>query len=892
MIRGLTWLLILLTAIPPELPAQRVYGGGQIQGGGQIKVSPPGVYADAVNGNDANAGTFEQPVKTLAQALVLERAHSGTPVILRAGTYYPPDNGLSITSQDSGSTWSAYTDPNTAIMEQVEISGGLNVTAANGFTWTDIGAWGGAGQDEWTVDVTECNDPCLHPDATHVRRFDQAYYQKSGNTDGVRVPFAYTTNGTYLRHKANCFATSQGADSILLTSSITGCAAGHYEAWDRFKFQGTDVLNTYHGIGLGDIEIEVVEKFVFSRKRLLSASGGVAILTKAIDSTIGGDGDHGFVCEASTVANSCDPANGAGNQGHRYRIGNCLPGSTGCIAKANALHTFYYDRCPGCASSVTTPAATGTIHYFADAGENPNTDKFIIPQCCTLSGSDRSALVYMKLNAANVSFYGIQFKYSNYMIDQNGDDGFQGMVNIPRSAAVDVEVSSNISFDRCVFAHTGGHGIQWRTMPGQPNQAPASGSVTYSLIYDTGGFGMKVGEGAVKDDPQSAMPGPFLFQNNEIYAVQRYNMTGIGGLIWIGNAHDGKILNSKLHDAYQGGISVGKRLARTFSAAPSWTYNWEIGYNEIYGIGHGVTDDEGAIYLSSALSAGCPALPTACIWIHDNKMHDITHAWADLDGYGGNGIYPDKGASNIISERNLVYRVSQSGIFQNNPGKATDTDNYSLNNTYRNNIIAYFGTTASLNTDRKREAMRTRGGGPNALFADHNIFYANGASTDSCSGSPTFQSCYQWSTVDCNGVTVPPTQNFSLQCNTYFDATSTPLLFVTTVPTTLSNACHPSNTSFTYTLYPTLATWQSATGEDQGSTNTNPGFVNPLCSLSTPAACWADASQDNYNFSGSPPTGFTALNYSAMGRTSTPIGSAPTVAFTFPVNELNPSTQY
>ena len=89
-------------------------------------------YADAVNGNDNNAGTLASPFRTIAQGLAATRAAGGSSnqLILRSGGVFVIDKTIELSASDSGLTISAY--PNDLPASPV-ISGGVSLA---GLTWS------------------------------------------------------------------------------------------------------------------------------------------------------------------------------------------------------------------------------------------------------------------------------------------------------------------------------------------------------------------------------------------------------------------------------------------------------------------------------------------------------------------------------------------------------------------------------------------------------------------------------------------------------------------------------------------------------------------------------------------------------------------------------------
>ncbi len=125
------------------------------------------------------------------------------------------------------------------------------------------------------------------------------------------------------------------------------------------------------------------------------------------------------------------------------------------------------------------------------------------------------------------------------------------------------------------------------------------------------------------------------------------------------------IRHNEIADLFYTGISCGW----------DWTYEENpahdnlITKNHIHDIG-GPLSDMGGIYLLS---------PQPGTVVSYNLIHDVTCA-----SYGANGLYADMGTSDVLFEKNIVYRV-QTNCFQ---------QSYGANNTIRNNIFWQSGEAA------------------------------------------------------------------------------------------------------------------------------------------------------------------------------------------------------
>ena len=136
-------------------------------------------------------------------------------------------------------------------------------------------------------------------------------------------------------------------------------------------------------------------------------------------------------------------------------------------------------------------------------------------------------------------------------------------------------------------------------------------------------------------------------------------MSAVG--VWVGHSPENKIIHNHIHDLHYTGVSVG------------WQWNFEpskavgnlIEHNHIHDLGHGLLSDMGGIY-TLGVSPGTR--------LRYNVVHDV-----NARAYGGWGIYPDEGSSEIVIEKNLVFRCRDGALFAH----------HNRNVTAENNIFAF-----------------------------------------------------------------------------------------------------------------------------------------------------------------------------------------------------------
>ena len=367
---------------------------------------------------------------------------------------------------------------------------------------------------------------------------------------------------------------------------------------------------------INDVEVDDFEKWTMSKLRLKEVDTSAKVAY--LTGPTYRDMNNGFI------------------RGHRYLLEN--------VKEAlSQPGEWYLDR----------SSSPWQLIYLARPGESPDKDVVIVPQLPELVVGDRLSYV---------TFKGITFAHDNWVVPPEGHGSLQSEPHVP--AALSFRGSNNIIFDGCTIAHTGGWGVEFVTGDGEPSH---HNQVVNSVLWDLGTGGIRVGAYYQRDDTEDSVSHDNLFQNNLITAGGRVLPSGIGMGIWIGNSPGNTITHNEIYDIYGGGIGV---CVPTPRGCP-FPHDNTISYNHVYKQGQGLISDFAGIYVATYQTTGNKVL--------NNWVHDVTHAFGDEDGYNGIGIYLDNITSNVLVQNNLVYRASQSVIF-NNRG---------ANNTWTNNILAY-----------------------------------------------------------------------------------------------------------------------------------------------------------------------------------------------------------
>jgi len=321
-------------------------------------------------------------------------------------------------------------------------------------------------------------------------------------------------------------------------------------------------------------------------------------------------------------------------EGHRYLVENVKE-------ELKRPGQWYFDR------------PTSQLTYIPREGERPENAVVIVPQLPQLIIAE---------NLSYVTFKGITFSHDNWVVPPQGHQSLQSEPNV--SAALSFSNSNHITFDSCTIAHTGGWGLEFVTGDDGPSHDNLAQN---NVLYDLGTGGIRIGRYHQKNDSEDNVTHDNVVQNNLMAAGGRILPAGIGMGVWIGNSPGNTVTHNEIYDFYGGGIGV---CVPTPSGCPFPRDN-TVSYNHVYQQGQGIISDFAGIYIATYKTTGNRVI--------NNRVHDVTHNFQEPDGYNGIGIYLDNITSNVLVSNNVVYRASQSVIF-NNRG---------ANNTWTNNILAY-----------------------------------------------------------------------------------------------------------------------------------------------------------------------------------------------------------
>jgi len=366
----------------------------------------------------------------------------------------------------------------------------------------------------------------------------------------------------------------------------------------------------------------------------------------------------------------------------------------------------------------------GVLYYRPMPGEDMARAQAIAPALQQLLRFDGS----LDHPVHNIVLRGLTFSYTDWTMSDTGWEDKQSAPSLPAAVEGTTVLSSTV--ERCVFTHLGQDAVGF-------GRGSKQNQIMKNEMSDLGGGAIKIGDADSMVLPNefvpSAPPGgerrgfqrgagqeraaemaKFLLDTNNyqiepgyphseaeastdnVISDNRIHDTGqvfaSAAAIWIGQSNGNTISHNEIHDTTYDGISVGW----SWGYGPSAAVNNIIEYNHLYNIGRGLLSDFGAIYVLGSQPGTI---------VRNNLIHDVRR-YDGSGGYFGFGIYLDSGSSEVRVQNNIVYRADD-GIHEN----------YGMDNTVDNNVVAFTRYQASLRTHAAPNQQ--------SLTFEHNILYAS-----------------------------------------------------------------------------------------------------------------------------------------------------------------------
>ena len=306
------------------------------------------------------------------------------------------------------------------------------------------------------------------------------------------------------------------------------------------------------------------------------------------------------------------------------------------------------------------------VSYRPLAGEKLASAEIIAPRL--------DELLIIK-GASNVVLRGLTFSHTDWEMPDDGYTDRQAAVHVPGDLRAEAAV--NCAIERCEFSHLGGYAIDF-------GRGCQRNHVIENTIFDIAAGGIRLGVPDEKKPDASSANHSNIITDNEMRALGRVNAPAVGVLILQSGTNH--VAHNHIHDLYYTAISVG------------WNWGYQetpcreniIEFNHLHNIGQNMLSDMGAVY-TLGIQHGTV--------VRNNLILDVNSFT-----YGGWGLYPDEGSTDIVFENNIVYRTKSAGFHQH----------YGRENIVRNNIFAF---------GKEYQVMRSREENHTSFIFTNNIVY-------------------------------------------------------------------------------------------------------------------------------------------------------------------------
>lgn len=299
----------------------------------------------------------------------------------------------------------------------------------------------------------------------------------------------------------------------------------------------------------------------------------------------------------------------------------------------------------------------GLLYYIPRDGETLETTEVVAPVLDHLVRIEGDARAGRPVR--QVVLDGITFSHSEHVpdpeLDRTNPQSSQHVVG-----ALSMHHAWRCQIRNCTVEHVGSYGVEM--VDGCMDVA-----VEQCRIRDLAAGGVKIFHSPKTDEADPTGRDAREYRHCTRITVADCEISD-GGHRWIqavgvlvGRCSGVKVIHNHIHSLNYTGISIGW----TWGYQPAAAFGNIIEWNHIHDIGRGVLSDMGGIYLLGQAQG---------TRVRFNLIHDV-----ESRGYGGWGIYPDEGSTDLTIEYNVTYDTKFSGFHQH----------FGWNNLVRNNIFAF-----------------------------------------------------------------------------------------------------------------------------------------------------------------------------------------------------------
>src|SRR5206468_2883956 len=181
------------------------------------------------------------------------------------------------------------------------------------------------------------------------------------------------------------------------------------------------------------------------------------------------------------------------------------------------------------------------------------------------------------------------------------------------------------TIEDCTFTHLAGYALEL-------GGGCKNNRILRNEMVDIGAGGVRIGESARRPEGFESNSGQIV-TDNHIHRLGRIYPPAVGVLIL--QSGQNRIAHNHIHDLYYTAVSVG------------WNWGYQetpchgniVEFNHMHDIGQFMLSDMGAVY-TLGIQKGTV--------IRNNLIHDVNSFT-----YGGWGLYPDEGSTDIVWENNV-----------------------------------------------------------------------------------------------------------------------------------------------------------------------------------------------------------------------------------------------